>query len=163
MNPKYFSNVFSNNELLNSEIHTNTTIIAKTKRQDLQKQLNETPVTLCKEVINETEAEKYLGDYLSCGGLAHSVHLTVSKRKHKVINSIFELKASIEDCRSNMVGGLVAGIDIGELSIIPFLLTNSETLTDIQKRTLDMLDDLQLMFLRCLFKTPRTCPKPALM
>ena len=81
MNPKYFSNVFSNNELLNSEIHTNTTIITKTKRQDLQKQLNETPVTLCKEVINVTEAEKYLGDYLSCGGVAHSVQPNSLQKK----------------------------------------------------------------------------------
>ena len=44
-----------------------------------------------------------------------------------------------------------------------FLLNNSETWVDVQKRTLDLLDDIQFMFLRCLFQTPRTCPKTALM
>ena len=36
--------------------------------------------------------------------------------------SIFEHKEIIEDCRANFVGGLEAGINIWEHSIVPFLL-----------------------------------------
>ena len=103
---------------------------------------------------------KILGDILSSEGLSQSVFLTVLRRKPQVINSIFEVNTVIEDCRTNLVGGLTAGLEIWKLSIIPFLLNNSETWVEIDHKTLDMLDNMQFMFLRYLFKTPRTWGVP---
>ena len=100
---------------------------------------------------------------ISTGGLAESVLATVLKRKGQVVSSILETKAFIEDCRSNIVGGITAGLEIWELAILSHLLNNSETWTEIKKSTIDMLDDLQYMFMRYLLATPRTCPIPALL
>ena len=133
------------------------------KRKQANEQLKSFPVTLCNKAMKVADHEKYLGDILSSEGLSQSVFLTVLRRKPQVINSIFEVNTVIEDCRTNLVGGLTAGLEIWELSIIPFLLNNSETWVEIDKKTLDMLDNMQFMFLRYLFKTPRTCPKPALL
>ena len=69
----------------------------------------------------------------------------------------------IEDCRANAVGGLVVGIEIWELAILPQLLNNSETWTNIDNKTFGMLEDIQLLFYRNMFATPRTCPTPALL
>ena len=100
---------------------------------------------------------------LSSGGLSDSVQATVMKRKGQVVSTILETKAVIEDCRSNVVGGITAGIEIWELAILPYLLNNSDTWVEISKATIDTLDDLQYMFYRYLLATPRTCPIPALL
>ena len=62
--------------------------------------------------MKSAKTEKYLGDMISCDGLAESVTATVNKRKGNIINSIIENKAVIEDCRANTVGGLVLAIEI---------------------------------------------------
>ena len=102
--------------------------------------------------------EKYLGDMLSSAGLADSAHATVLKRKGQVISSILDTKAVVEDCRANVLGGIVSGLDIRELAILPYLLNNSETWTELSKKTIEVLDDLQLMFFRYLLATPRISP-----
>ena len=152
-------------KLLDFNLDKSCTLImgSKSKRKQMKEQLQETPLMLCNKMMKVAEVEKYLGDYFSCEGLAHSVFTTVVKRKPQAMMSIFELKAIIEDCRANAVGGLEAGIDIWQLSIVPFLLKNSETWIEIQKKTLDLLDNIQLLFLRCLLKTPRTCLRPILL
>ena len=48
--------------------------------------------------------QKYLGDQISCAGLAESVNCTVQKRKGRVIQSIYEIKTIIDDCRSHVTG-----------------------------------------------------------
>ena len=58
------------------------------------------------------QIEKYLGDMLCTAGLSESVHAAVLKRKGQVISSILDTKAVVEDCRSNVVGGIVSGLDI---------------------------------------------------
>ena len=69
--------------------------------------------------------EKYLGDMISSAGLSESVHATVLKRKGQVISSIIEIKAVVKDCRTNIVGGVLTGLDIWELAILPYLLNNA--------------------------------------
>ena len=63
----------------------------------------------------------------------------------------------------NSLGGLEAGIKIWDIAILPFLLNNCETWVDISRESIKMLDDLQQMFLRYMFGTPRTCPTPILL
>ena len=73
------------------------------------------------------------------------------------------MKSVLEDSRINVAGGLKAGIDIWEFSVLPFLLNNSEVWADIPKGAIDQLENLQKMFYRSLFATPISTPSPALL
>ena len=74
-----------------------------------------------------------------------------------------ETKSVVEDYKSNALGGLIAGLEIWEIAIMPFLLNNSETWVEISRACFKTLDDIQIMFLRHLMGTPRTCPTPILL
>ena len=76
--------------------------------------------------MKQEEKAKYLGDWLSCHGLADSVETTVRKRKRLVTMSIFETRAVVDDCRSEVCGGLAAGLDTWELAVLPMLLYNAQ-------------------------------------
>ena len=53
-------------------------IIGKIKaRSEMQKQLQNCPLTLCGSNMKEEKHAKYLGDWLSCHGLADSVDITI--------------------------------------------------------------------------------------
>ena len=70
--------------------------------------------------------------------------------------------AIIEDCRSEICGGLKAGIDIWELAVLPKLLFNSGTWMDISATTMQELEDMQLKFYRCILAVGSGCPIPSL-
>ena len=55
------------------------------------------------------------------------------------------------------------GIELWELAIIPYLLYNSETWTDISVSTIALLNEIQLNFYRNILSTPKSCPIPALL
>ena len=73
-----------------------------------------------------------------------------------------EVRAVIEDCRSKGLGGLDVGLEIYELAYIPALLNNAQSWVEIDKQTLDKLEDLQCNFLRILLSTPASTPRAAL-
>ena len=106
--------------------------------------------------------EKYLGDYFHCGGLAKSVETTVCKRYGVALNSILELKSVIDDFRMHKLGGISSGIDIFNLAILPALIYNSETWLEAPKKTIERLDHLQNILMRCLLAVPNSAPIPAL-
>ena len=106
--------------------------------------------------------EKYLGDYFHCGGLAKSVETTVSKRYGVALNSILELKSVIEDFRMHKLGGISSGIDIFNMAILPALIYNCETWLEAPKKTIERLDHLQNILMRCLLAVPNSAPIPAL-
>ena len=136
---------------------------SKEKKSEIEAQWKDNPLKLCGKEMKCVPMEKYLGDYLSSGGLADSVNATMLKRKGKVVSSILDTKAVVEDCRSNIVGGITAGLEIWELAIIPYMLNNSDTWVEISKSTIETLNNLQYMFYIYLLATPRTCPIPALL
>jgi len=49
--------------------------------------------------MKNVKMEKYLGDQISSEGLADSAHAT-----------ILETVAVVEDCRANVLGGILAGL-----------------------------------------------------
>ena len=112
--------------------------------------------------MKQEEQAKYLGDYLSHLGLGESVAATVNKRKGMVTLSIFEIRTVIEDCRSQVCGGLTAGLDIWEMAVIPRLLNNAESWADVSATTIQELEKLQLKFYRCLMAVGSGCPIPSL-
>ena len=84
------------------------------------------------------------------------------KRKGLVSLSIYEIRFVIEDCRSQVCGGLSAGLDIWELAVLPKLLYNSDCWMDISTDTMKELEDIQLTFYRCLLAVGSGCPLPSL-
>ena len=138
-------------------------VIGKLKaRNEMQKQLQNCPLTLCGSNMKEEKSAKYLGDWLSCLGLADSVDVTVKKRKGLVSLAIYEIRAVIDDLRSQVCGGLTAGLDIWELAVLPKLLYNAESWQEISKNTVQVLEDLQLQFYRCMMAVGSGCPIPSL-
>ena len=88
------------------------------------------PIMFCNQVMRVSVCEKYLGDYVS-SSLSDSVFRTVQKRKGLSKRLISEIKITIEDMRSKTVGGLIAGIDIWNMAVVPFLLNNCDTWREI--------------------------------
>ena len=79
-------------------------------------------------------------------GLAESISVTVKKRKGMVTKSMYEIRTVIEDCRSQVCGGLTAGLEIWEMAVSPMLLNTAETWDYISAKTVQELQKLQLMF-----------------
>ena len=134
----------------------------KRPRQEIEDKLALNPLQLCGSDMKKEDKFKYLGDYLSSLGLAGSVEATVNKRKGLVTRSIFEIRTVVEDCRSQICGGLTAGLDMWELAVIPILTNNAECWLDISSKTIQELEKLQLMFYRCLLSVGSGCPIPSL-
>ena len=135
----------------------------KSAKAEIKDHFKVQPLTLSGKPMKEVEHEKYLGDYISASGTAESSFITTSKRHKKSLNALYEIKAVIEDCRAEVVGGIVTGLEIWELAVIPYLINNCETWACMPQKTLDILDSLQNQFLRSLLATPRGTPTPALM
>ena len=106
--------------------------------------------------------EKWLGDMLSDQGLDRSVEATINNRYGKIFAAIFELKAIVEDLRMQMIGGLKCGLDIWELALVPSLINNSSTWTQISSESIEKLNILQNNLLQMLFAVSQSCPKPVL-
>ena len=79
---------------------------------------------------------------------------TVKERTPKVTASFYELRAVIEDVRMQAVGGFEAALDLYESCIVPSLLANCGTWTQIEKKTVEKLDTLQDMYGRVIMKVP---------
>ena len=112
--------------------------------------------------MKEKKSERYLGDILHGGGLAASADATVNCRHAKMVHGLKEIKAIVEDCRSNTMGGIKVGLDIWETAYVPSLLNNCSTWMDIEDATVNKLEELQNSFYRNLLNVPFTTPKPAL-
>ena len=128
----------------------------------LKAELEAQPLSLCSLPMKEKVSDKYLGDYIHSEGIKASVFCTISNRSGRISSSIIETRAIIDDCRINAVGGLLAGLDIWELAILPALLNNCQTWTNICEKSLKMLEDLQNTMYRTLMNVPITCPTPSL-
>ena len=76
--------------------------------------------------------------------------------------SIYELRALTEDFIMQGVGGMRANIDIYESSIVFSLLSNSGTWTEIRKKEIKLLDELQDNFVRAMLQLPLSTPKTGL-
>ena len=100
-----------------------------------------------------------MGDMFHSNGLAQSVDATVTARTGKITGAIMEVMAVIEDMRMQVMGGMMGALDLWNHALIPSLLANCGTWTEISKGTLSKLEDLQNLFLR---RVPTSTPKIAL-
>jgi hypothetical protein len=130
--------------------------------KQVENELQISPLNLYGKPMKQKKQEKYLGDLLHSDGLAASVKATVEARAAALKSGAVEVRAIIEDCRSNCLGGLEVGLEVYELAYIPALLNNAQSRIEIDKTTMDMLEDLQCNFLRILLSTPASTPRAAL-
>ena len=131
-------------------------------RKKLIRDISEKPLKLNGEELSLVVSDKYLGDQISVN-CAESAAATVKKRLGLVSHSVFQIKAVVEDARAEVVGGLTVGLAIWEITIIPMLLHNSETWTDMRKKTVKQLDKIQLKYLRLLLGVGKGYPIPVLL
>ena len=76
---------------------------------------------------------------------------------HKIIS---EIKLTVEDCRSKVVGGLLCEVNIWTMAVIPFRFGNSECWVEIPKKAITLLNSIQNYFFRAQFATCKGCPIP---
>ena len=129
---------------------------------EIKDNLKSTPLSLYGKQMVQKIQEKYLGDFLHCGGLAASARATVDARAASLRSGAVEVRAIVEDCRSRCLGGLAVGLEIFELAYIPALLNNAQTWMEIDNGTIEKLESLQCKFLQILFATPASTPQAAL-
>ena len=96
------------------------------------------------------------------GTLRESVIATISDREAKVRGAMVEAKTIIEDFRAQSLGGVEVGLVLWQAGIVPSLIYNSCTWTDISPVAEERLEELQYQYLRLLLAVPRSCPKVAL-
>ena len=132
----------------------------KSSEKNIIQQCDNDPIIFCGNPMKFFESERYLGDIIGFS-LSESVFLTILKRKGLVMRLISEIKVTIQDYRSSVVGGIIAGFEIWNMAVKPFLYGNCETWTDIPKKALDLLNSIQNTYFSSVFQTPKSTPIPA--
>ena len=99
-----------------------------------------------------------MGDELCAGRLSQSVAATVTMRYGRVLQSIFEIRTMLDDCRSHVAGGITTGLHIWEMAVIPYITNNSECWLKISPETISKLEFLRNLFYRVLLNVPTGCP-----
>ena len=130
----------------------------KKTRIELENDLKENPVMLNNLPMKIKHQEKYLGEEI-CSSLAASVVATVRKRRGLVLMTINDIVSIVEDARSGVVGRIVTALKLWESSLLPFLLNSSETWLDIPNEAMNLLNEIQDIFLWKILKTPKSTPK----
>ena len=84
------------------------------------------------------------------------------ERKPRIIGAIFEIQSVLEDLRLHALGGMSSGLLIWQLAVIPSLLNNAGTWTEMDMETLKELDKLEALFLSVLLAVPLSAPRASL-
>ena len=129
---------------------------SKKAKEKMEEEFRSKPLTLYNQPIKVVEQESYLGDELG-SSVADSIGLTIKKRLGIAKKAIFEIKQVVEDCRSEVVGGIRTGLMLWEACVLPYVLYNSSTWLKIRQKDIDSLNQLQNLFLNHLLKVQH-CP-----
>ena len=140
-------------------------VIGKNKpKQKLIKEISESEIKLCGKEIQIAESEKWLGDYLHSDGNSQSIIKTVKARYGLALSTIIDIKNIIEDVRATVLGGIMTGIEMYEMCVVPFILNNCDTWDNIPREAMEMLNKLENTFYCSLLGTPRKgTPQPSLL
>ena len=95
--------------------------------------------------------------------LSESVHETAKRRIGLISQSIFEIQSVVDDHRAEALGGLSLAFSLWEQASVTSLLQGSEMWVNIKKKTLKLLDKVQLKYLRVCLSVNRSCPIPMLL
>ena len=132
-----------------------TILGAKKAREDLLNEFIDTPPTLYGEPVKIVMSGTYLGDELG-STVSESVTLTIEKRMGLAKKAVFDIKNIVEDCRSQVIGGINTGLLLYETSLIPFLLFNSSCWLQMKQSDIDKLQKLQNLFYSTLLQVHKS-------
>ena len=110
----------------------------------------------------EKTIDKCLGDLFSSEGLGDSILETIKDRTGKVKTAMMEVKGVMEDFRMQAVGGIMGAWDLWNRAIVPSLLANCGTWTELPIKAVELCYALQNMFIRIKLEVPVSTPKVAL-
>ena len=102
-------------------------------------------------MVKEKQSDKYLGEIFHTDGLSRSALETIRARQGKIKAVSYEIRAIIEDYRSEVVGGALCGIELWKLCALPSLLSSCSTWMEVTPQAIEIAEQLQLDFLRLLF------------
>jgi hypothetical protein len=147
---------------LNSKKSVMIVIGSKRQKEEVSKQLKEMPMKCGQIETKETDSDKWLGQYMSAGGLSDSVLKTVEAREGKIKGACLEIAAILEDWRAQAVGGIETALLLWEACAIPSLLSGAGTWVEISPATERRLESLQNWFLRLILRVGPGCPVASL-
>ena len=132
------------------------------QKMEITKQLKQKPL-MCGEVeIKEARVEKWLGQYMSAGGLADSVSETIKAKEGKVRGACMEVATIVEDWRSQAIGGIEAAFILWEACCIPTILSGAGNWINMTKAAEQRLESLQNWFVRLILRVGPGCPAASL-
>ena len=147
---------------LNREKTVYLIIGSSKQKQALRKQLEVEPL-LCGEFITEEkEHEKWLGQYLSGGGLSDSVAKTVDAREEKIRGACLEVAQIVNDWRARVTGGMESALFLWEACVVPSLMYGSGTWVEMNSNTVKKLNNLQNWFIRLILQIGPGAPVASL-
>ena len=135
---------------------------SEAKKEDMRRKLNEEPLVCGAFQLKEKEPDKYLGEIFHTDGLGRSALETIKARAGKIKAVGYEIKAIMEDYRAEVVGGALCGIELWQMCALPSLLSSCSTWVEITPHAIELAEQIQLDFLRILFKVPKSCARAAL-
>ena len=135
---------------------------SKKYKEDVRGQCKEDPIKFNSFVTKEKMVDKYLGDLFSSEGLGESILETIKDRAGKVKTAMMDVKGVMEDFRMQAVGGIIGAWDLWNMAIIPSLLANCGTWTELPTKAVEICDGLQNLFIRIMLQVPISTPKVAL-
>ena len=133
-----------------------------TKIEKMALDVENLPIQCGEFTTTRKTKDKWLGDWYHEDGLAASVKETILDRTPKVKAAMYEIKGIIEDFRSQSISGSTGALDLWEMSVLPMLLNNAGTWTEISDESVNLLEELQNMFVRVIMHLPISTPKPVL-
>ena len=122
----------------------------KKRRMKIKAELEKDPL-FCGDIETKLKEKfKWLGQTLSCGGLAESVAATIEAREGKIRGACLEIAQIVNDWRLHVVGGMETGLLLWEACCVPSLLNGAGTWIEMTKKTEKELNKIQFWGL-CLF------------
>ena len=135
---------------------------SKKQKEEVRKEMRRNPLMCGDFETREVEADKWLGQQVSGGGLAASVFATVASREAKVRGACLEIADIVNDWRARVAGGLGTAFMLWETCIIPSLLYGAGTWVEISTATTKRLNDIQRWFVRLVMQVGPGAPLTAL-
>jgi hypothetical protein len=147
---------------LNEDKSVALVIGSKKQKECIRTELEARPLMCGKVVMNLVDADKWLGQQLSSGGLSQSVAATVAAREGRVRGACLEIADIVEDWRAQVVGGMETALLLWEACCVPSLLHGAGTWVEISTETERRLNALQNWFVRLILRVGPGAPTASL-
>jgi hypothetical protein len=147
---------------LNSKKSVCIILGSKKQKKEISEELKENPLMCGKIETKETDSDKWLGQYLSAGGLADSVVKTIDAKESKTRGACLEIANILEDWRARAVGGIDSALLLWEACCIPSILSGAGTWMEMSPAAVRRLEALQHWFIRLILRVGPGCPVASL-